>query len=113
MTGYGRLLLVASLALQVIANSVQRGDKFPHSNNVTVLKRTPGETRGKAQQSAPSVINSRECVLPLEMTERIQSYQPVVDRIIDYVTTGEFKGVVYSTLAEMVDTFGPRMVRIQ
>ncbi|XP_076030561.1 carboxypeptidase Q-like [Oratosquilla oratoria] len=50
-----------------------------------------------------------ECNLSSSLVEEIQKYQPIVDKIIDYVVKGDYKGKTYEVLAELVDTFGPRI----
>lgn len=102
-----RILLVACLAPQIAAFVVQRGDTHPPRNPISDKE----ETNNITQLTSPANVSTTTCVLPAGMATRIQSYQPVVDRIIKYVTTGDFKGLVYSSLAEMIDSFGPRMVR--
>lgn len=101
-TGCLRSVLVTCLTLQVAAYLSERGVNRPARAAVNLQEGGSKATEGST--SPP------ECVLPMETKKRIKSYQQVVDDIIDYVTTGSFKGVAYSTLAEMIDTFGPRMV---
>ncbi|XP_042224672.1 carboxypeptidase Q-like [Homarus americanus] len=50
-----------------------------------------------------------QCNLPPELVDEIKSYQDTVDQIIEYVVRGDYKGRTYEVLAELVDTFGPRM----
>ena len=101
-TGCLRFLLVTCLTLQVTAYVPERGVNRPARAAVNLQK---GASQGIEGNTSPP-----ECVLPMKTKMSIKSYQQVVDDIIDYVTTGPFKGAAYSTLAEMIDTFGPRMV---
>nr|XP_023026446.1 carboxypeptidase Q-like [Leptinotarsa decemlineata] len=49
------------------------------------------------------------CNLPTELKSEIASYGPTVNRIIDALTNGKFKGGVYNDLANFVDKFGARL----
>lgn len=49
------------------------------------------------------------CNLPESLVKEIANYQPVVNRIVDEVLNGQFKGKTWDSLAELTDTFGPRM----
>nr|XP_053631515.1 carboxypeptidase Q-like isoform X1 [Cherax quadricarinatus] len=49
------------------------------------------------------------CNLTTELVAEIKGYQEDVNKIIDYVVHGDYKGQTYKMLAELVDTFGPRM----
>ncbi|XP_074033403.1 carboxypeptidase Q [Leptinotarsa decemlineata] len=49
------------------------------------------------------------CNLPTELKAEIASYGPTVNRIIDALTNGKFKGGVYNDLANFVDKFGARL----
>ena len=51
-----------------------------------------------------------ECKLDEKIINEIQSYKTDVKKIIDYIMSGAYKGRTYETLAELVDTFGPRLV---
>lgn len=53
--------------------------------------------------------DSSQCSLSPELLSEIQSYQQVVDRIIEVSTKGDFKGRTYDDLAYFVDEFGPRV----
>lgn len=50
-----------------------------------------------------------QCNLSQEEIEEIQSYQDVVNQIIEATTTGEFKGETFNELAVFVDKFGARL----
>lgn len=54
-----------------------------------------------------------ECNLPPEMVTEIQGYQQTVDQILDFVLRGNFKGQTYEKVAQLVDTYGARMVRTE
>nr|APA33872.1 seminal fluid protein [Nilaparvata lugens] len=51
---------------------------------------------------------SVECRIDEEVKREILGYKPVVDKIVDAVTKGDFKGKVYDELAAFVDKFGSR-----
>ncbi|XP_050728749.1 carboxypeptidase Q-like [Eriocheir sinensis] len=104
-----RLLLVACLALQVAAYVVETGDTGLARDTASVQDEASRGTKGNSQLTSPVNVSPPGCALPPGAAARIQSYQSVVDTIIDYVTTGDFKGLVYRNLAEMIDAFGPRM----
>lgn len=50
-----------------------------------------------------------ECNLSQEEIEEIQSYQDVVNQIIEATVSGSFKGETYNELAVFVDKFGARL----
>ncbi|XP_011302054.1 carboxypeptidase Q isoform X2 [Fopius arisanus] len=52
--------------------------------------------------------DSCESLLPVELINEIDNYQAVVNRIIDAVVNGSFKGRTWRELAGFVDDFGPR-----
>lgn len=49
------------------------------------------------------------CDLSRELIDEIRGYQGVVNQIVKEITEGRFKGKTYDALAELTDTFGPRM----
>lgn len=49
------------------------------------------------------------CTLPNELVKEIASYQKTVTYIIEEITNGKYKGKTWDALAELTDTFGPRM----
>lgn len=49
------------------------------------------------------------CSLPDNLVKEIAGYQPIVNKIIDQIVNGKFKGKTWDQLAELTDTFGPRM----
>lgn len=49
------------------------------------------------------------CSLPQALIDEIDSYGPLVQRIINETLSGSFKGVTWSELAYFVDKFGPRL----
>lgn len=61
------------------------------------------------QYSIPSYSGKNVCHLPDNLIKEIAGYQDVVNKIIDQVTNGPFKGKTWDSLAELTDTFGPRM----
>lgn len=107
------LLLVACFVQQVTAYVVETGETRTARDTASVQEEASRGTKGNSQLTSPVNVSTPACALPPGAAERIQSYQSVVDSIIAYVTTGDFKGLVYRNLAEMIDTFGPRMVRRQ
>lgn len=53
------------------------------------------------------------CYLPNSLIEEIDSYAPIVQRIINESTQGSFKGATWQDLAMFVDKFGPRFTGTQ
>lgn len=51
--------------------------------------------------------------MPKSLIEEIDSYAPMVQRIINETTQGSFKGVTWNDLATFVDHFGPRFTGTQ
>lgn len=49
------------------------------------------------------------CQLPDSLRKEIAGYQEVVNKIVNEITEGQFKGKTWDSLAELTDTFGPRM----
>jgi carboxypeptidase Q len=49
------------------------------------------------------------CKLPDNLKAEIASYQGIVNRIAKEITEGKFKDKTFDALAELTDTFGPRM----
>lgn len=49
------------------------------------------------------------CRLPDNLVKEIAGYQGTVNKIIDEVLNGKFKGKTWESLADLTDTFGPRM----
>lgn len=49
------------------------------------------------------------CQLPDNLIKEIASYQVIVNKIVKEITEGQFKGKTFDALAELTDTFGPRM----
>lgn len=49
------------------------------------------------------------CSLPDQLKKEIASYQGTVDKIVDEILFGRFKGKTWDSLAELTDSFGPRM----
>lgn len=112
-------LLAVCLVVHVGAYIVQRSNTFRSKDIPKVQKHAP------VQWSANSIYSLRkakpemsitttnspntQCDLSPEIIAEIEGYQETVDSIIDYVTTGAYKGQVYEHLAGLVDTFGPRM----
>ena len=110
--------MVMCLAVHIGAYVVERGDMFRNNdilkvqNNAMVQRAANSiHSQSMAEPQPTSTTPSPECALDPEVVAEIKGYQNVVDNIIDYVTAGAHKGQVYSHLADLVDTFGPRMVR--
>lgn len=61
------------------------------------------------------IVTAREdtCHLSNALIEEIDSYAPVVQRIINETMQGSFKGTTWQDLAEFVDKFGPRFTGTQ
>ncbi|XP_025163526.1 carboxypeptidase Q [Harpegnathos saltator] len=61
------------------------------------------------------IVTAREdtCHLPRALIEEIDSYAPIVQRIINETMRGSFKGTTWRDLAEFVDKFGPRFTGTQ
>lgn len=53
------------------------------------------------------------CNLPKSLIEEIDSYAPMVQRIINETMRGSFKGATWDDLAKFVDKFGPRFTGTQ
>lgn len=49
-----------------------------------------------------------DCHLPTSLVEEIRAYGPIVNKIVNSVTTGTHKGKTYDELADFVDRFGAR-----
>lgn len=49
------------------------------------------------------------CNLPDNLVKEIAGYQPTVNKIINEILNGKFKGKTWESLAELTDNFGPRM----
>lgn len=49
------------------------------------------------------------CSLPDSLVKEIAGYQATVNTIIDAIVSGKFKGKTWESLADLTDTFGPRM----
>lgn len=52
--------------------------------------------------------NTCESVLPTRLLTEIESYGPVVNRIINATMSGDFKGSTWLELSNFVDKFGSR-----
>ncbi|XP_075212943.1 carboxypeptidase Q-like [Lycorma delicatula] len=52
--------------------------------------------------------NSLQCNLDLRLIKEIRNYQPIIYSIINRVTKGDFKGLVYEELSNFTDKFGSR-----
>lgn len=50
-----------------------------------------------------------ECKLSRKLKNEIQSYQPIADRIVKSVLSGQYKDMTYNHLVEFIDKFGNRM----
>ena len=59
--------------------------------------------------SKTSRSNRLKCKLSKELEIEIDSYQPIVQKIVDTAINGTFRGVVWNELADFVDKFGPRI----
>lgn len=49
------------------------------------------------------------CNLPDSLKKEIAGYQGTVNKIVDEIVHGKFKGKTWDALAELTDSFGPRM----
>lgn len=61
-----------------------------------------------ASLNASTETNSN-CKLPDELEREIDSYGPVVKRILSAAVNGSYKGTTWQELAHFVDKFGPRL----
>ena len=61
--------------------------------------------KGKAK-----AVDVSNCSLDQTIVDEIHSYQDNVNTIIESFLTGAMKGKAYNMLAEMTDSFGPRLV---
>lgn len=52
---------------------------------------------------------NEECKLPNKLKKEISSYAPIVNKIINASTVGQFKGKTWNYLANFVDKFGNRI----
>lgn len=50
-----------------------------------------------------------DCELDPKLKTEIQSYQVVIDQIVEAVVNGPYNGQLYNDLVDYVDTFGPRI----
>ena len=50
-----------------------------------------------------------ECNLPDNLAKEIAGYQPTVNKIINEILNGKFKGKTWDSLSDLTDKFGPRM----
>lgn len=58
-----------------------------------------------------SIIDNKidgKCDLPPSLVKEINSYGPIVNKIVNSVTNGVHKGKTYSELSDFVDKFGAR-----
>lgn len=53
--------------------------------------------------------DTAECKLSNRLKKEIGLYKPIVDKIINAATAGEFKGKTWNYLANFVDKFGNRI----
>ncbi|XP_053690762.1 carboxypeptidase Q-like [Sabethes cyaneus] len=63
-----------------------------------------GVLRTEDQQNNESV-----CQLDDSLLQEIRSYQPIVENIFYEIVRGRFAGKTWESVAELTDTFGPRM----
>lgn len=54
-------------------------------------------------------INDANCELPENLIKEIESYQPIVNKILSTAINGSFKGVTWQELSNFVDKFGSRI----
>ena len=83
---------------EIISNIIA-DRKFNNLKKKSLIRDTTGSSKAIACDQLDAAI-----------IQEIRGYQPTVDAIIDYVTSGEHKGVTYNILQNFVDTFGPRLV---
>ena len=77
-------------------------------NLVNALQLTKQQTEKNIDQPDGRI----ECTLDPSIVAEIQSYQGVVDSIIDYIVNGVYKGDTHSSLQSFTDFFGPRIVSL-
>lgn len=68
-----------------------------------------GVVDNSVEQYAFEVAGETICNLPDDLVKEIAGYQSTVNKIVDEITNGQFKGKTWQSLAELTDTFGPRM----
>lgn len=68
-----------------------------------------GVVDNNVEQYAFEVAGETVCNLPDTLVKEISGYQSTVNKIVDEITNGQFKGKTWQSLAELTDTFGPRM----
>ncbi|XP_042224675.1 carboxypeptidase Q-like [Homarus americanus] len=95
-------------------NDTRQGEELVEEEQpVTSSSPSQPTTSSPPQLKEPKNITTTaapdQCNLPPELVDEIKSYQDTVDQIIEYVVRGDYKGRTYEVLAELVDTFGPRM----
>ncbi|XP_062565484.1 carboxypeptidase Q-like [Armigeres subalbatus] len=59
--------------------------------------------------AAVPVKETNSCELSEDLLYEIRSYGPIVHKIINEIVRGQFAGQTWQSLAELTDTFGPRM----
>jgi len=64
-------------------------------------------------QSMITAYDQDTCHLPNHLIQEIDSYAPIVHRIINESMQGSFKGTTWQDLATFVDKFGPRFTGTQ
>jgi len=57
----------------------------------------------------PPPVAQQGCNLSPQMVQEIQSYAPIANKIVKFITSGKFKGKTWAKLAEFVDKFGSRI----
>ena len=93
------------------------GEKTQNEDQVKVEQVTSNTTEDILKNWVPlsdgqTIFSASKCNLSEEIVNEIASYEDNVKKIIDFVMNGKYKGRTYKTLAELVDTFGPRLVRV-
>lgn len=70
-----------------------------------------GHNKVKLGPRKSQVMEESQCKLRQEIIDEIEGYRNVVNKIINFTVSGQFRGRTFDTLAELTDTFGARMVR--
>ena len=68
-----------------------------------------GTNDNVVEQYAYQLNGETICNLPDDLVKEIAGYQETVNKIVNEILNGKFKGKTWDALAELTDTFGPRM----
>ena len=101
------VVIILFVALLFICFSAE---SFPIPDSDVVQRNSTEQPEGIPKDELFSnAIPQQECRLPPDLIREIDSYKPIVQRIINEATNGVFKGRTWRTLAKFVDSFGSRI----